>query len=111
MSLPLPLVVVLLALFSAVSGYAVWEHGYLALWRLPFAGGSGTLQLFADLFVAMFLVTTWMVRDSRTSGVPALPWIVVTVLTGSFGPLGYLLHRRLRQARSSATQPPVAPAV
>jgi hypothetical protein len=40
-----------------------------------------------------------MLRDARTSGVPARPYVALTVAAGSFGPLLYLLHREWRRAR------------
>lgn len=86
--------------FSIVSAVAVAQHGYLNLWRL-IAQDSGTIQLFCDLTVAMVLITTWMRRDARQSGVPALPYVLLTLAAGSFGPLGYLLHREWRARRST----------
>ena len=84
--------------FAVLSGIAIRDFGYVALWRLPFHD-SGTLQLFVDLGIEMVLVTSWMVRDSRTSGVPAMPYLLLALTGGSFGPLGYLLHREWRGGR------------
>ena len=94
------LLLILTAAFMTISTIAVYEHGYLALWRLPFET-SGTLQLFSDLTVSILLVTSWMVRDSRTSGVPVLPYLLVTLASGSLGPLLYLLHRESRTRRGA----------
>ena len=93
------LLALLTAAFTVISGIALARFGYVALWQLPFES-AGTVQLFADLCIAMLLITSWMMRDARTSGVPALPYVVLTVLTGSFGPLGYLLHRELKSRRA-----------
>ena len=76
--------------FSLLSAKAIAEFGYVGLWQLPFQT-SGTLQLFCDLGIAMFLVATWMVKDARARKVAVAPWLVLTVLAGSTGPLGYLL--------------------
>jgi hypothetical protein len=93
------LLAVLTAAFAVISGIAVAEHGYAALWRLPFQT-SGTLQLFSDLTVAMVLVTSWMIRDARQRRIRVWPFMALTVATGSFGPLLYLLAReRTRPAR------------
>lgn len=100
------LLLALLAAFQAISGFAVYQHGYLGLWRL-IGQDSGTVQLFSDLTVAMLLITSWMGRDSRTSGVPAWPYILLTIAAGSFGPLSYLLHREW-VARSRLSAPPSA---
>ena len=87
-----------LAVHSVLSAYALRDFGYVGLWRLPFRD-SGTIQLFADLTVAMLLVTVWMVRDARTSRVPIARYLVLTVAAGSFGPLLYLLHREWRRPK------------
>jgi hypothetical protein len=92
------LLLILTLVFAGISGVAVARFGYLALWRLPLQD-AGTVQLFADLLIAMLLVTSWMLRDARTSGVPARPYVALTVAAGSFGPLLYLLHREWRRAR------------
>ena len=87
--------VVLLVAFSVVSGFALLELGYVGLWKLAFQSW-GTLQLFCDLACMVSLVLGWMVRDSKTSGVPVAPYFVLTLLAGSPGPLLYLLHREWR---------------
>ena len=83
-----------LLVFLGVSTVAVVEHGYFGLWAFLFQG-TAERQVALDLTIAMFLVMSWIVADARTSGVPAWPYVVVTLLTGSLGPLGYLLHREL----------------
>ena len=87
-----------LLVFLAVSTVAVAEHGYFGLWAFLFQG-TAERQVALDLTIAMLLVTSWIVADARTSGVPAWPYVVVTLLTGSLGPLGYLLHRELVRGR------------
>ncbi len=47
-----------------------------------------------DLVIALFLVLTWLWNDARTSGRNPWPWIGITLVAGSFGPLLYLLTRR-----------------
>lgn len=87
-----------LLVFAVVSAVALAEHGYVGLWAFLFQG-TAERQVALDLTIAMFLVTVGIVGDSRTSGVPAWPYVLVTVLTGSLGPLGYLLHRELIRGR------------
>ncbi|MEY3014394.1 MAG: hypothetical protein RIT45_3129 [Pseudomonadota bacterium] len=98
MHLPTWLLTLATLAFGALSALAVHEFGYVGLWRL-IGQDSGTVQLFADLSVAMLLVTTWIGRDARRHGEPLWPWLVLTVLGGSIGPLAYLWFRRLRAAR------------
>lgn len=47
--------------------------------------------------------STKMVRDTRTSGVPAVPYVLLTIATGSLGLLSYLLHVEWRRRREGAS--------
>jgi hypothetical protein len=47
-----------------------------------------------------------MARDAKTVGRSAVPWIVLTLIAGSFGPLLYLLTRR--PTATPASRPTVA---
>jgi hypothetical protein len=79
--------------FAVLTAVALWHHGYwgiLAPHFQTFGGG----QVFADLVIALSLSMAWMWRDARSVGRSVVPWIVVTLVAGSFGPLGYLLTRR-----------------
>ncbi len=86
------LIIVLLG-FGALSAMAMWQHGYWGIFEHQFENLAG-LQVLADLGVALALVMAWMWRDARASGRHPLPWIVLTLAAGSFGPLLYLLTRR-----------------
>ena len=97
MQLPRTLLAILALVFFAVSALALHDRSYWELWAL-IGQDSGTIQLFVDLTVAMVLVTTWMGRDSRQRGQSAWPWIGLTVLGGSMGPLAYLAHRAWKGA-------------
>lgn len=81
-----------LLLFGALSAVALWQHGYWGI-LAPHFRSSGAGQVFADLVIALSLVMVWMVRDAKTSGRAAWPWILLTLVAGSFGPLVYLLTK------------------
>ena len=49
--------------------------------------------MFSDLVVSSVLIVIWMVSDARARGLNAWPFVVVTLLAGSFGVLFYLLRR------------------
>lgn len=90
--------VVALALLGAATAAALWQHGYWGILAPHFQSVGGG-QVLADLVIALSLVMVWMWRDARASGRNIWPWLVLTLVAGSFGPLGYLLTRRIRQER------------
>ena len=73
-----PLIVVVLVLFSALSGAALWEHGYWGIIAPHFASLGGG-QVLADLVIALTLVMAWVWRNGdmraacRISSEYALP--------------------------------------
>jgi hypothetical protein len=80
--------------FGALSEVALAEFGVVGL----FAAGNAnwaTRQIFVDLVIALFVATGFMIRDAREHGLPWVPYAIATLLTGSFGPLAYLIHREL----------------
>lgn len=90
------LILVLLG-FGALSAAAAWQHGYWGIFEHQFVNLAG-LQVLADLGVALGLAMVWMWQDARSTGRNPLPWIVLTLAAGSFGPLLYLLTRRAASA-------------
>jgi hypothetical protein len=95
--MPRVLIVVTLVLFGVLSAAALWQHGYWGI-VAPHFQSLGAAQVFVDLVIALVLVMTWMWRDAKAAGRNPWPWIVVTLVAGSFGPLVYLLTRRPRAA-------------
>lgn len=88
-----PLLTLALLAFGALSALAVREHGYLGLFAYQFQTSAG-LQVLADLAIALGLVMLWLWRDARRQGRNPLPWLLLTLVAGSFGPLLYLLTGR-----------------
>lgn len=76
--------------FTGLTVYALAQVGYLGIFSAPLASPGGW-QVFADLVIALLLVMVWMVRDASRRGRNVWPYVVVTLLAGSFGPLLYLL--------------------
>jgi Kef-type K+ transport system membrane component KefB len=88
-----PLLVVVLALFSILSGVALWQHGYWGLFAPAFSS-TAAAQVLADLGIALLLFLVWMWRDAARLRRNPWPWLLITLALGSFGPLLYLLTRR-----------------
>ncbi len=86
------LVFCILLPFSLLSAYAMWEVGYMGIFTSSF-DNWGTVQVLCDLVIVCLLAIIWMINDARSRGINAWPYVVVTVLAGSFGPLFYLLKR------------------
>jgi hypothetical protein len=86
---------VVVSLFGALTAVAVAQVGILGIFGSALSSW-GTAQVFTDLVILAVLACLWMVHDGRQSGVRAWPFVVLTLLAGSFGPLLYLVVRTLR---------------
>lgn len=91
--MPRVLLIVVLAAFAALTVAAVARHGYLGVFLVPLQTLAGA-QVMADLVIALGLVLTWLWQDARARGRNPLPWVLLTLAAGSFGPLVYLLTRK-----------------
>ena len=94
--------------FTAYTAVVVMDHGYTGFLTLAAEGGWGA-QIFIDLCIALLLFMVWMVPDARERGIPAAPYVIAILTTGSVGALAYLVHRTAKegapagQAASAAT--------
>jgi hypothetical protein len=79
--------------FGALTVAAVLQHGIVGIFALQLANLAG-LQVLADLGIALLMVLLWLWRDARAAGRNPVPWVILTVAAGSFGPLLYLLTAR-----------------
>ena len=76
--------------FGALTAYAALEHGYIGVLEYQAATPAGW-QVFVDLAIALAIILAWMVPDARKRGRNPWPYVAVTLVAGSFGPLAYLL--------------------
>jgi uncharacterized membrane protein YfcA len=88
----LPLAIILTA-FSVLSALALWHHGYWGI-LAPHFQSFGGAQVLVDLVIALSLVMVWIWRNARETGRNPWPWIALTLVAGSIGPLIYLLSRK-----------------
>ena len=87
------LISITLILFGALTAAALWYHGYWGIIATHFQS-FGAAQEFVDLVIALVLVMIWMWRDAKATDRNPWPWMVATLVLGSFGPLIYLLTRQ-----------------
>ena len=85
--------IVTLVFFSALSAMALWQHGYWGI-IAPHFKTFGAGQVLADLVIAVSLAMVWMWHDAKTTGRNVWPWLALSLVAGSFGPLLYLLTAR-----------------
>ena len=91
--MPRTILVLILIPFSVLSAIALWQHGYWGI-LAPHFQTFGAGQVLADLVISLTLVSAWMWRDAKATGRTFWPWLVATLVLGSFGPLVYLLTRK-----------------
>ena len=101
MNIRVAMIGVVILAFGGLTGKALWEVG---LWGIiePHFRSWGAAQVFTDLVIMGLLGCVAMVADARRRGVAAWPWVVLTLATGSFGPLIYLLVREWGKAGRGA---------
>lgn len=95
MSVRLPVLLFVIALFAALTVLALRDVGYLGIFAPHFQSWGGG-QVFADLAILCLASCVWMVADARERGIASWPFVALTLAAGSFGLLGYLVLRELR---------------
>ena len=89
--------VIVMVLFGVLTALALLDVGYFGVLRPHFQSWGGA-QVFTDLVILGVLSCIWMSADSRQSGLNPWPFIAITLVAGSFGPLLYLAARELRSS-------------
>ena len=79
--------------FTLLTGYAVTEVGYIGIFDYHRHSPAGW-QVITDLVIALLLILAWLFQDARTCGRNPWPWLMLTLLVGSLGPLLYLATRQ-----------------
>lgn len=98
MSARLILLGVVIAAFGALTTLALLDVGYFGI-LAPHFTSWGEGQVLADLVILGLLACVWIVRDAPGRGLPAWPFVLLTLVAGSFGPLAYLVVGELRSGR------------
>jgi hypothetical protein len=100
MTLRLSALVVVLLAFGALTVRALAESGYVGVFAAQLSSWAG-MQVLADLVILAVLACLWMLRDAPRHGLPAWPFLLITLAAGAFGPLLYLVARELRTRRTA----------
>ena len=95
MSVRLLALFVVIGLFGALTAMALMDVGYFGIIE-PHFQNWGPGQVFADLVILATLACIWMVADARERGLNAWPFVFLTLVAGSFGPLFYLVAREMK---------------
>lgn len=81
---------VTLIAFLGLTVLAVLQHGYVGIFSQQFQSFGGA-QVLVDLVIALSIFLVWMWNDAKSAGRNPLPWLLLTLATGSIGALIYLL--------------------
>ncbi len=82
--------IILLLPFSILSAYAVYKVGYVGIFDYHRHSPAGW-QVFVDLVIACVLCLTWLIPEAKSKGRNPIPFVVLTLVLGSFGPLLYIV--------------------
>ena len=87
------IVAAVLLFFAGVNLYALTMTGWDGFVSFLDGANGWTVLAVTDLFIALGLVSVWIVKDAKARGKSAAPYVLLTLTTGSIGPLVYLLNR------------------
>ena len=82
-----------LTLFSVVTFLALLNHGYWGIIEPHFKSWRAG-QVFFDLVIALSIFIVWLWGDAKAKGRNFWFWTVMVLLSGSIGPLLYLLTQK-----------------
>lgn len=85
-----------LTAFGALTGLALYEHGYWGIFEFHFPASAGW-QVLTDLVIVCGLAMLWMIQNARATGRTVWPYLLLTLTGGAFGPLLYLFVGSLRR--------------
>lgn len=92
------LAIAILIPFMVLTVYAVSQVGYFGIVEYHFHSPAGW-QVITDLVIALILVLTWLIPEAKRNGQNPWPWVLLTLFTGSIGPLLYMVFAKTDNAR------------
>lgn len=94
------LAIAILIPFSVLTAYAVYKVGYFGIFEYHIHSPAGW-QVIVDLVIACVLVLTWLIPEAKKHGKSPWPWVAITLVAGSFGPLLYLIFAAPSKAETA----------
>ena len=88
-----PIVAAVLLFFVGINLYALTMTGWDGFLTFIDGANGWTVLAVTDLCISLGLVSAWMIKDAKARGRSAMPYVLLTLTTGSIGPLVYLLNR------------------
>lgn len=85
------LAILILIPFSILSLYAVMKVVYIGIFDYHRHSPAGW-QVFTDLVIACILLLALIVPEAQRRGINPWPFVLLTVVLGSFGPLAYFVY-------------------
>ncbi|WP_294746795.1 DUF2834 domain-containing protein [uncultured Exiguobacterium sp.] len=93
-SIPKPLLLVITIAFAVLTAFSIIDFGVLGIFAEA-TQNTATLQIFVDLILCALFIIVWLRHDTRRTGRSFPLWAIITLAIGAFGPLLYLLTRKL----------------
>ncbi len=93
-SIPKPLLLVITIAFVVLTAFSIIDFGVLGIFAEA-TQNTATLQIFVDLILCALFIIVWLRHDTRRTGRSFPLWAIITLAIGAFGPLLYLLTRKL----------------
>jgi len=82
-----------LLFFVGINLYALTMSGWDGFLSFIDGANGWTVLAVTDLCISLGLVSVWLIQDAKSRGRSALGYVLLTITTGSIGPLVYLLNR------------------
>jgi hypothetical protein len=92
-----PVLFLVLAAFGAFTAAVIWLEGLSGIFA-SITHSLGSMQIFIDLVIVLSLVMVWMWRDAKQKQRTIWPWLILTLVAGSFGLLMYLITDQKKHA-------------
>ena len=93
--------------FAAYTGYTMWTaQQSLMAFGMGLMSSPDTAQVVIDLYLLAVLACVWMYRDARARGrslTAVLPYLLVTAVFVSLGPLLYIVVNGFSRPVKSTT--------